>query len=811
MATHTETILANPIIYPDENPPVKMSSSEVISSGNNFSGVGRTMNALLLPATISKCERYNEDILQQMMVDDNISVTDRKRLSEYNKHARVSPSKASVSYERADNCKDAQLGRYYPVGGKGLQSFRWDIRGPLTEKYYWDIDLENAHYNIALKYARDYGIIHTSIEEYCKNREKCLKLFSDKRDEAKTAYLKLLYNGDINLYREGMEDKSGQCKPEGIAFYRSLKEEVDRLLEMVWSRHTHLHKHKCGKEKKAIEKRVNRQAVLMSLVFQTEEAKCMWVLDKALENRGRMAGILIHDGVNVEKEGGEMSFPQDILRECEKEILQATGYSFRIVQKTIKNTYVAPPKSANEYAKMKVDFEKRFFLVGAILNEITDDGVRLEHKMAEARVVCANWVFRRLNPKSMEMTEESFLEWWLKDKTRMDYQRCDFIPNREKCPPKVYNLFSGLKVEEEMKEEISENGEIDEKEGLELIAPLLKHMDLLCGGDSAFFQKWVANLLQDPDVKSDVGLLFRDKNGLLFEGGGTGKNLFVEWLGNKILGEKYYTTVDDNSVLYGNFNSLFESKLLVFVEEAEGKENHANVDKLKSKITKKRAPIRKKMVAEYDVNDYCRWIFGTNGENALPIRQGDRRFGMYDVDKTHRGDKAYFDALVAVMENRRARVAFYQYMMALPTYKKPIDFSLNRPITDAYIDIRQINAPPIMKWLRHELRRATLPEEATTNALYVRFSDWYRAGNRDGERLMTENRFGRLMNEAFKDEDQPELGEMALCESAHTMKGTVRRFDFKKLIEGMEALHLLKKGECRVNDMGCLIQMEADE
>ncbi len=807
MATFTETTSKNQIIYPDEIPPVKISSPEVISSGNKISDVGRKMTPILLPATINKCERYDEDILQQMLVDERISVSDRKRLSEYYKHARVSPSKASIAYERAETCKDAQVGRYYPVGGKGLQSFRWDIRSPLIAKYYWDIDMENAHYNIALKFARDYGIQHTNIEEYCKNREKCLKLFSDKRDEAKTAYLKLLYNGDISLYREGMEDTSGQCKQEGVVFYRGLKAEVDTLMEMVWNRHPHLHKLKCGKEKKPIEKRANRQAVLMSYVFQTEEMKCLWVMDRAMEKQGRIMGLLIHDGAGVEIQEGEREFPAEILRECEKEIQQSTGYSFRLVQKPIKNTYTAPPNSANEYAKMKVDFEKKFFLVGATLNEITSDGIRVEHKMSEARVVCANWIFHRLNPKTMEMSEESFLDWWLKDKNRFSYERCDFIPNREKCNPKTFNLFTGFAVEEEMKEEIAENGAIDEKEQSELIEPLLKHMDTLCGGDSTFLRLWYANLFQAPDVKTDVGILFRDMNGLLYEGGGTGKNFFVEWTG-KLLGEKYYTTVDDNSIIYGTFNSQFEGKLLVFVEEADGKDNHGNVDKLKSKITKKRSIVNKKNIAQYEMNDYCRWIFGTNGENALPIRQGDRRFTMFDVDKTYRGNRAYFENLAKTMENRRARVAFYQYMITLETYKKPIDFQLARPITDAYIHIRQINAPPHMKWLRHELRRATLPEEATTNTLYTRFSEWYRAGNREVGRMMTENAFARLMNEAYKNDTEPELGEVPLCEASHTMVGTVRRFDFAKLIDGMEKLHLLKKGECRIDMMGCLIKME---
>ena len=40
--------------------------------------------------------------------------------------------------------------------------------------------------------------------------------------------------------------------------------------------------------------------------------------------------------------------------------------------------------------------------------------------------------------------------------------------------------------------------------------------------------------------------------------------------------------------MYGDFNSQFEGKLLVIVEEASSKENHGNNDILKSKITSKK-------------------------------------------------------------------------------------------------------------------------------------------------------------------------------------------------------------------------------
>jgi len=771
-----------------------------------------TETATTVMTHIVKQEHFDEDIMAQMLVDTRISTDDRKRLSYYFRHARITVGKANVSYGLGKNFQDVRIGRLYPEGGVGLQSFRHDIRTPLLAKYYWDIDMENCHYNIALKFAREYGITHHAIERYCARRNECLALYSDDRKVAKTAFLKIAYGGDITLYREDYEDVgSHNPKPDAIPFIRDLKQEMNTLAEIMWGRYPQLHKLKSGKENKPIEKRSNSRAVLMSMVLQDEEKKCLLVLDAFFHSQGRYMGILIHDGGAVEKQEGELDFPTELLETGASAILEKTGYAFRLTSKSMKHNYEAPIQSKNAYAKMKADFEKRNFLIGAIFNRITSDGIRLEMKMTEASIVYANITFPKLNPKTLEIVETSFLSEWLKDKERRDYERCDFIPNPSKCPDTVFNLFNGFAVEDVYRREVERNGEIDEKEMMELIEPIRIHNRVMCGGDATFYEKWEANIIQNPDIKSDVGLFFRDKGGLLFEGGGTGKNVKMDWFGNKILGEQYYLVVDDNSLLYGTFNSVFEGKLLIFVEEAAGKDNHSNSDVLKSKITKKRGAIKKKMIAEYVVNDYARFLFGSNNQNPLPIKQGDRRLTAYDVDATFRNDEVYFNRLVTAMEEVRVQCAYYQYLKMLDIWRKPIDFQRNRPITDCYIDIRQLNAPSHMKWLRHELRRGTLPMESGARELYGRFCLWYDAGNREAERRLTETAFGKLMKEAFMVEEEPELGSYSISDQKHTKNGTIHKFDFVKLIDGMEKLHLLKRGECAINHEGFLIQMEADE
>lgn len=754
---------------------------------------------------VTKVERYDEDIMKQMLVDTRISSEDRKRLSHFFKHSRITPSKATVSYELSKNYQELKKGRLYPVGAMGLQSFRRDIRTPLLAKYYWDIDFENCHYNIALKFARDYGIANKTIERYCTHRNECLALYSDNRVFSKNAFLKIAYGGDLSLYRDDYDDTGIQNpKQEAQQFIRDLKQEMTTLAEIMYHRHPELHKLKCGKENKPIEKRNNNRAVLMSLVFQEEEKKCLLVLDDFMAENGRYMGVLIHDGGAVEKLDGEMQFPEELLIGGAKAVLEATGISFALTSKSMSHHYEAPAECTNAYAKMKADFEKRNFLIGAIMNQITKDGIRLEHKMSEANIIYANLTVEKMNPKTMEMVEVSFLSEWLKDKERRDYERCDFIPNRDKCPDSVFNLFDGFAIEEAYQNE----PEILQDEMMTLIQPIIHHCETLCGSDPSYFLTWGAQMIQRPEMKPDVGLFFRDKGGLLQEGGGTGKNMFMDWFGRKILGDSYYLVVDDNSLLYGNFNSVFEGKLLIFIEEASGKHNHNNSDTLKSKITKKRGAIKKKCIAEYEVNDYARFIFGSNDVNPLPIRAGDRRLAVFDTNPKYRNNQSYFSNLASCMDSVRVQCAFYQYLKTLPIWNKPIDYQINRPITDAYIDIRQINAPPHMKWLRDELRRGTLPDEMTSRELYLRFKNWYEKGNREAEKMASETAFGTLMKEAFIVESEPELGSIELAEFKKTKAANMYKFDFPKLIKGMETLHLLHKGEAAVDEKGCLIDME---
>ena len=693
---------------------------------------------------LTKVEYFDEDNMKHLLSDTRFNKQDRKRLTDYNKH-RQSGSQILVQYKLANGCEEHQLGRLFPTDGLGLQSFRFDIRNPLTKKHYWDTDMENAHYCIAERFCDKYDLNFDKITSYINNRDEYLKMVSDNRKKAKTEFLKILYGGNIKLYYEHFEDVDGELKAEGLKFLHEVKAQIQPLMDKIWEQHPHLHKLKVGSDKTPISKKPNPKASLMSLIFQTEERKILMYYEHLLKTKfNRNMGIFIHDGGLVEKlDTGETEMPFEIMDECSKLISSKFKIRCRITQKPIEYEWCPLKPKLTEYETRKLEFEKKNFFVGSQFIHIQPDGTieYVKTNDMKTRMKCNNYY--EYNPDTDKNVKKYFFEEWLDDPDRAYYERIDFIPDLDLCPPYVFNLFKGFNAEK-FKPEVP----LTEEEIQELVAPIIKHLDYLTTKNSEYVLKWKAKMIQDPTNKSQVAILIRDEGGLLNEGGGTGKNLIFEWYGNEIIGEDYFYVVGDNREVYGAFNSQFEGKLFVMVEEANSKENHSNNDFLKSKITAKKQNVNKKMVAQYSVRDYISYLFTTNNRNPLPVKQGNRRLAVFDTDCSIRGNEKYFTDLVSHLNKPIVKWAFFQYLKNIDTYDTPIQFQNAIPNTPAYREVRILNAPLYLKWIVSEVKRGVL-EDDSVRELYLRFKNWVRQ-NKEGneDNMITETAFGLLLNKS---------------------------------------------------------------
>lgn len=691
---------------------------------------------------ITKREFFDEDNIKYLLADERFNKEDRKHLSHYNKH-RISGSKLNCSYKFANGCEELQLGRLFPDDGIGLQSFRFDIRNPLTKKYYWDLDFENAHYRIAEKYCIDYGINHDNISYYVNNREKCLTMISANRKKAKTEFLKVLYGGDIKLYKDAYTEVDGFINVSGFNFLKDLEKEVNVLSTIIWDKYKQYHSLKVGKEKISIEKKRNPKYSLMSLIFQTEERKLLMILDWFLSKRNRYMGIFIHDGGLIEKIQGETYFPNELIVEATAIVNTISGYNMKLSIKEISYEWTPYKPQESQYDIMKREFEEKNFLVGSVLYSIHSDGYTQPMKIYDAKVKFGNKIIEMWDETTQSTKKRKFLDMWLEDKDRLQYERADFYPDRKKCPPGIYNLFQGFNAEK-----FKPDKELLWDDIINLIEPITNHLNLITSGYAERIHMVLANIIQAPDVKTGVAVLIRDIGGLFKESGGLGKNLIFEWFGNEILGEKYFVVVGDNRELYGSFNSLFEAKLLTLVEEASGKENHMNNDMLKSKITSKKTNINKKTIAQYEVADYNRFIFCSNNRNPLPIKQGSRRYEVYDSNPVKRNNVEYFNNFAKHINKPIVKWAYYTYLKSINIYRTPIEYQSTIPVTPAYRDIRYLNAPIYHKWLVHCIRTNTL-EDGYTSDLYKGFLNWIQENKeRSYDNVITQTAFGKLLMDA---------------------------------------------------------------
>lgn len=398
-------------------------------------------------------------------------------------------------------------------------------------------------------------------------------------------------------------------------------------------------------------------------------------------------------------------------------------------------------KDNNDYEKIKQKIEEKYFLVGSRFYKKLDNRCGFEIlKESDIKIQLKPYKIEVFDEDKNKRIKIDFYNKWINDKQRKSFEKTDFFPNPKECPENTYNLFDGFEAENYLNlikdytdDQINEN-----------IEPFLKHINILTNNDSTYFIKWLANIIQTPNIKQGTTPLFRDKGNFLTSGGGTGKNLFFDSFGKKILGEKYYLTIATNQSLFSSFNEHLENKLLVCIEEAEGKANFSNFNTLKANISQSKCLVNRKGIPKYEINDYTRYIFCSNNDNPIPIDNNDRRFFCYDVNSEKRGDIIYFNKLSDSFNNNISIACFFKYLKNIKIYESPIEYQINRPINELYKELKRINAPSIIKWLITLTKNTDLIIKKSVSELYDDYNSWLeKTKNKNNE--ITINYFSRFL------------------------------------------------------------------
>lgn len=301
---------------------------------------------------IVKTEMFDPDVAEVILRDPGFSKKSRERLGRYIK-SRSHANQVRVLYCYGKRWEDIQFGRLYPKDDIGLQAFPFDIRNPLLEKYYWDVDMVNCHYVILAKMADDWGLPTEAIHQYIDNRDAELAKVSSVRKIAKTAFLKIAYGGNIKLYDDRYDD-DGVVEGD-MTLIRRIEKEMTSIVDRVWTEYKHLHSKVRGTN--------NPKFSLFANVLQNEEQKCLRAMDLYFQSKGRSMDVLIHDGGSVRKLEGETELHQGHLVGAGKAILDATGYVHSLLVKAWEHGFKMPEQKTQEVPELiNDDYASKVFV-----------------------------------------------------------------------------------------------------------------------------------------------------------------------------------------------------------------------------------------------------------------------------------------------------------------------------------------------------------------------------------------------------------------------------------------------------------------
>lgn len=597
------------------------------------------------------------------------------------------------------------VGRQF-TDGFSLQGLQKNIRNFLVQDIYNDYDMINAHPTILLYLLNIYYKEHKFpfLEQYVNNRNKILKehkinklqvlvcLNSNKK--IKSTRNKFLYHLDSEFKK--IQDLIYDKQPDNFPNYNHYKG-----LDKTNSKGSFLNTILCIYENKIIEEIVNN-------------------FDK------KDIGTVMFDGLFL-----DYKLP---LKQTIKKLNKITNkYNIKWTMKKpddiIKTDKNQVEKAINElelktYEEVKNKFEKNHFLIRSPLmfvncDMLNDKKIYKLYGLNDFKILVNPFKYLTDNGK-----EKQILTDWLLDKDRKEYKKIEFIPDINFKSNDIFNTFNGF--------EYDNINCSDYKPNKKCIVSFIELINNIVGKDEKsknYLLDYIAHLFQKTLELPEVAIMIKSKEGY-------GKDMMITII-EILLGESYvYRTAKINDV-FGNFNSSIKDKILLQLNELEGKDGYGNKEKIKDIITAKTLNINEKNIKTYPQQNRLRLFLFSNNLKPIEISYHERRFVVFSAVKT-KPPPAFFNNLVKtfikndnkeVLKNNRKTL--YEYFMNrdISNFEPRKD----RPLTDSYKEMRNTDIHPLYSFLYDNFNNEELYKESfkgihkikktDTRTIYILCSD----------------------------------------------------------------------------------------
>jgi len=620
----------------------------------------------------------------------------------------VKNNKSQVSFSQTS----VQMGRYY---GDTFCALPKKIKHTLF-KYakMVDLDQHKGHPRIAVGLGVKNGVRFTYIEEYVNND---LKIFNEMADwygidiknketgSQNKNRLKWFFN--LTIYGGGYDTEKGWLNgltnpsekhigegylplelktKEMMPFMKNFKQDCKRLILSVWQSNPSI------KERLSIQdgyddlKEHEKQNRCISYFMQVIENDALYHAFKYLKKNG----FITRKDVSLESDG--LCFPprkainDTDIEDLNKYVVKRTGgFPIKYVIKKYEdeNIYHDLIKKREKlimdddenpldeegdmdaddenYKLMKDEWDKVFRKVDdEDLYFKLSDRERISSKSARQmkdiymdksygfhlkKVGKNEWVEDKSKPKS-------FIDRWLKDENKPTASGYGVYPPPTLVPDGHINLWSKFPFQD------LENEYTKKEKEMEIILNLMRVLCNNCEIQYEHLLKWLAHMFQFPSDKIGKFPIFIGDEGI-------GKGTFNKILRRLVGRFKYLETSQPENQVWGKFNHLMGDAYIVIINEF-GKGNAKDAEgRIKNILTDETMNIKGEGDKPYSIESVHRFMGGTNNEDPVKTKKGDRRNWIIRCSDELKGNMTHFVELNAIIGCDDCMRTFYEYLMTI--------------------------------------------------------------------------------------------------------------------------------------------------
>lgn len=619
--------------------------------------------------TKNKDGEFKEILKCEVFGFKNDIETYKKKLKKFLKKAIIEmESKGYVLCEYKYSKRLVSFGRRYVVGF-GLQTCKKEIKGFLCSGIYHDIDIVNCAPSILLNLVeKHYPEFEAKyLKRYVEHREKYLQI---EGVDKQTIISSMYYNKKLSLQDQKIIKLDLEIKKIQNMFFKNYHEK-DTIPETLVAMKNSFKQNKEGK--------------YMNYIITYHENNILEKAEKKSSFKKDIDG-LIFDGFHLRQ--NDKNKIEDILSELNNMMDDRINF----ISKPFDTSVVLDEgveldcELTPTYEVQKKIFEENHFIIENPMlygREYEIEGEKKYQFYSKEK-------FRELcRPiKYFDEKDKEFFPAWMEDSTRRHYKEISFLPTHKKNN-EVYNSFEGFNFEPSDDFD-KENPNETYHDTIKIYAEHLKRLTNYHEESFVWLHNYICHLIQKPEQKPRVAVILKSKQGF-------GKDSLIDII-DKMITKKYTKRTADMEDVFGSYNVGIRDKLVLVLNETEGKDGYEKKEKIKNLITENDTIIREKYVSQYEQVNYLRLFILSNNINPIEISYDDRRFCVF---KSHhkKPSKKYFTTLHDhfIEDDEQMEILFnYLYNYDISGFK-PHE---NRPKTDAYNSMREHNMNPIYSFLK---------------------------------------------------------------------------------------------------------------